>query len=173
MRAGTGVGGQHRLTRSQRRRHSPGCTGTDGALAAWERGEVRPLARGRGAPGRKEAPAPKSGDKRPYEPPHYWAAFVLVGDPDRASKDHQERSKQRRHRPRVRRISRMRTVRRIRDRSARQPQTASLRGDDSRSALPFVRFARFVVKYLVELVVAPHDRAECPTLIDASIVPWR
>jgi CHAT domain-containing protein len=54
----------------------------DGELAALERGEVRPLAREKGAPARKEAPATKSGTIRQYDHPYYWAAFVLVGDPD-------------------------------------------------------------------------------------------
>jgi tetratricopeptide (TPR) repeat protein len=54
----------------------------DGEVAALERGEVRPLAREKGAPVRKEAPAPKSSAIKPYEHPHFWAAFVLVGDPD-------------------------------------------------------------------------------------------
>jgi CHAT domain-containing protein/tetratricopeptide (TPR) repeat protein len=54
----------------------------DGELAAQERGEVRPLAREKGAPARKEAPASKSRMIKPYEHPHFWAAFVLVGDPD-------------------------------------------------------------------------------------------
>jgi hypothetical protein len=54
----------------------------DGELAALERGEVRPLVREKGAPARKEEPAPKSSSTKPYEHPHFWAAFVLVGDPD-------------------------------------------------------------------------------------------
>jgi tetratricopeptide (TPR) repeat protein len=54
----------------------------DGELAALERGEVRPLAREKGASAREEAPASKSGTIKPYEHPHFWAAFVLVGDPD-------------------------------------------------------------------------------------------
>jgi CHAT domain-containing protein/tetratricopeptide (TPR) repeat protein len=54
----------------------------DGALAALQRGEVRPLVREKGAPARKETPALKSGTIMPYEHPHFWAAFVLVGDPD-------------------------------------------------------------------------------------------
>jgi CHAT domain-containing protein len=54
----------------------------DGELAAFERGEVRKLAREKSAPARKEEPVPKSSFKKPYEPPHFWAAFVLVGDPD-------------------------------------------------------------------------------------------
>jgi tetratricopeptide (TPR) repeat protein len=54
----------------------------DGELAALERGEVRPLAREKGAPARKEAPASKSSTIKPYDHPYYWAAFVLVGDPD-------------------------------------------------------------------------------------------
>jgi tetratricopeptide (TPR) repeat protein len=54
----------------------------DGKLAALERGDVRPLAREKGAPARKEAPTSKSTSIKPYEHPHFWAAFVLVGDPD-------------------------------------------------------------------------------------------
>ena len=38
------------------------------------------LDRGKGAEGRK--PAEASGDAAPFADPHYWAAFVLVGDPD-------------------------------------------------------------------------------------------
>jgi tetratricopeptide (TPR) repeat protein len=54
----------------------------DGELAALERGGVRPLAREKGAPARKESPAPKSSSTKPYDHPYFWAAFVLVGDPD-------------------------------------------------------------------------------------------
>ena len=54
----------------------------DGELAALERGEVRPLAMEKGAPARNEAPASKSSTIKRYEHPHFWAAFVLVGDPD-------------------------------------------------------------------------------------------
>jgi CHAT domain-containing protein len=54
----------------------------EGELAALERGDVRPLARDMGAPARKEAPSPKSSSIKPYDHPYYWAAFVLVGDPD-------------------------------------------------------------------------------------------
>jgi CHAT domain-containing protein len=45
-------------------------------------------ARGKGAPRRQEVPpapsepSPAPGDDRPYAHPYYWAAFVLVGDPD-------------------------------------------------------------------------------------------
>ncbi|MFI5455263.1 MAG: tetratricopeptide repeat protein [Isosphaerales bacterium] len=54
----------------------------DGELAALQRGGVRPLAKvndttSPGAPG-----SPKSSGTRPYDHPYYWAAFVLVGDPD-------------------------------------------------------------------------------------------
>jgi CHAT domain-containing protein len=52
----------------------------EGELAALERGGVRPLARDKGAPARKEAPPAKSSSI--YDHPYYWAAFVLVGDPD-------------------------------------------------------------------------------------------
>jgi len=54
----------------------------DGELAALQRGDVRPLARGKGAPARKEASPTKSSTLRPYDHPYFWAAFVLVGDPD-------------------------------------------------------------------------------------------
>ncbi len=54
----------------------------DSELAALERGEVRPLARGTGAKARKEASSTKPSTVRPYDHPYYWAAFVLVGDPD-------------------------------------------------------------------------------------------
>jgi tetratricopeptide (TPR) repeat protein len=54
----------------------------DGELAALERGEVRPLAREKGVPARREAPALKPGAVKPYENPYFWAAFVLAGDPD-------------------------------------------------------------------------------------------
>jgi tetratricopeptide (TPR) repeat protein len=54
----------------------------EGELAGLERGEVRPLAREKGAPARKEALPPKSSSIKPYDHPYYWAAFVLVGDPD-------------------------------------------------------------------------------------------
>jgi CHAT domain-containing protein len=47
-------------------------------LAALERGGVRPLAKSSGA---ALAPGKTSGS-RPYDHPYYWAAFVLVGDPD-------------------------------------------------------------------------------------------
>ncbi len=54
----------------------------DSALAALERGELLPLARGKGAVSRKEVSATKSSAVRPYDHPYFWAAFVLVGDPD-------------------------------------------------------------------------------------------
>jgi tetratricopeptide (TPR) repeat protein len=54
----------------------------EGELAGLERGKVRPLAREKGAPARQEAPALKASSIKPYEHPHFWAAFVLVGDPD-------------------------------------------------------------------------------------------
>jgi CHAT domain-containing protein len=66
---------------------------------AWLRGLRRPevlaltaelsggVARGKGAQGRQPvepaAAVPAGGDNdRPYAPPHFWAAFVLAGDPD-------------------------------------------------------------------------------------------
>jgi hypothetical protein len=47
------------------------------ALEALDRGAVRPLADGGAAPPRESAGGP-----RPYAHPYYWAAFVLVGDPN-------------------------------------------------------------------------------------------
>ncbi len=54
----------------------------DGELAALQRGDVRPLAKvdGNTAPG--AATSPSSSGNRPYGHPYFWAAFVLVGDPD-------------------------------------------------------------------------------------------
>ncbi|HKI20373.1 MAG TPA: CHAT domain-containing protein, partial [Isosphaeraceae bacterium] len=54
----------------------------DGELAALSRGDVRPLAKvGEGTSGSASA-SPKSTGVRRYDHPYYWAAFVLVGDPD-------------------------------------------------------------------------------------------
>jgi hypothetical protein len=52
------------------------------ALAALDRGAVRPLAEGSGGAAQGASPASKSGGVRPYAHPYYWAAFILVGDPD-------------------------------------------------------------------------------------------
>ena len=39
--------------------------------------------RGKGGKARTPAVVPGENDNdRPYESPHYWAAFVLAGDPD-------------------------------------------------------------------------------------------
>jgi len=59
----------------------------NGELAALERGDVRPLAAVNGAlPPNATQPdasaAPKPRGVRPYDHPYFWAAFVLVGDPD-------------------------------------------------------------------------------------------
>jgi CHAT domain-containing protein len=45
------------------------------------------IARGKGEKARQpdelDALVPAGGhNERPYAPPHFWAAFVLVGDPD-------------------------------------------------------------------------------------------
>ncbi len=54
----------------------------DGELAAISRGDVRPLANvGETTPPRAST-SPKSSGVRPYDHPYFWAAFVLVGDPD-------------------------------------------------------------------------------------------
>jgi CHAT domain-containing protein len=47
-------------------------------LDALERGGQRP----RPKPSGTAAPAAKGAVMRPYDHPYYWAAFVLVGDPD-------------------------------------------------------------------------------------------
>jgi CHAT domain-containing protein len=46
-------------------------------LAALERGRERPLAKASG-----ESVSAKTARVRPYDHPYFWAAFVLVGDPD-------------------------------------------------------------------------------------------
>jgi len=53
----------------------------DGALAALERGDVRPLAKVDDTTSAVARPLPKSSGLRPYDQPYFWAAFVLVGDP--------------------------------------------------------------------------------------------
>ena len=50
-------------------------------LAALDRGTPRKLAKGSGA-AQGASPFAKAGDVRPYAHPYFWAAFVLVGDPD-------------------------------------------------------------------------------------------
>jgi tetratricopeptide (TPR) repeat protein/CHAT domain-containing protein len=54
----------------------------DSEWAALERGGIRPLAKGAGAPARKDPASTKPSVMRPYDHPYFWAAFVLVGDPD-------------------------------------------------------------------------------------------
>ncbi len=54
----------------------------DGELAALQRGDVRPLANVNDTTSGNASPSPKSGGIRRYDHPYYWAAFVLVGDPD-------------------------------------------------------------------------------------------
>jgi len=50
--------------------------------AVLERGDVRPLAQvNNTAPG-KASSSPNPSGIRPYDHPYFWAAFVLVGDPD-------------------------------------------------------------------------------------------
>jgi tetratricopeptide (TPR) repeat protein len=51
-------------------------------LAAMDRGQPRLLADGSGGAAQGASPAPRPGGLRPYAHPYYWAAFVLVGDPD-------------------------------------------------------------------------------------------
>ncbi len=54
----------------------------DGELVALERGKVRPLAKESSGTAGNRAPPRKPAPIRPYDHPYYWAAFVLVGDPD-------------------------------------------------------------------------------------------
>ena len=52
-------------------------------LAALDRGDVRPLAKDSGGHGTGSLDlAARPAGVRPYAHPYYWAAFVLVGDPD-------------------------------------------------------------------------------------------
>ncbi len=51
-------------------------------LTALDRGEPRKLAKGSGGVAQGASPSAKAGEVRPYAHPYYWAAFVLVGDPD-------------------------------------------------------------------------------------------
>ncbi len=53
----------------------------DGEVAALERGGVRPLAKVNGT-NLDASSSSKSSGIRPYDQPYFWAAFVLVGDPD-------------------------------------------------------------------------------------------
>jgi len=54
----------------------------DGELAALQRGDVRLLAKVDGSTSPGSPTSPKSTGIRPYDHPYFWAAFVLVGDPD-------------------------------------------------------------------------------------------
>jgi len=54
----------------------------DGKLAAVERGDVRPLAKLNNSKSSDRSSSPRSGGMRPFDQPYFWAAFVLVGDPD-------------------------------------------------------------------------------------------
>jgi len=51
-------------------------------LAALDRGGVRRLTDLSGPGGRKAAPSSKLAASRPYAHPYYWAAFILIGDPN-------------------------------------------------------------------------------------------
>jgi CHAT domain-containing protein len=53
-----------------------------GAMAVLERGDLRPLATAKNPKSSGAPTSPKSSGIRPYDHPYFWAAFVLVGDPD-------------------------------------------------------------------------------------------
>ncbi len=53
-----------------------------GELATPVRGDVRPLAKDGDATPPGPSASPSSRGMRPYDHPYFWAAFVLVGDPD-------------------------------------------------------------------------------------------
>jgi CHAT domain-containing protein len=53
-----------------------------GELAALDRGEPRKLIDGSGGAAKGASSSAKAGGMRPYAHPYYWAAFVLVGDPE-------------------------------------------------------------------------------------------
>jgi len=54
----------------------------DGELALLLRGDVRPLVKVDGTTPPGLPTSPKTSGIRPYDHPYFWAAFVLVGDPD-------------------------------------------------------------------------------------------
>jgi len=54
----------------------------DGELAALQRGDVRRLTKDSVATSGNAPSVPKLTGNRPYDHPYFWAAFVLVGDPD-------------------------------------------------------------------------------------------
>ncbi len=54
----------------------------DGELAGLSRGDVRPLAKADRTTPPNAQSSPNSSGKRPFDHPYFWAAFVLVGDPD-------------------------------------------------------------------------------------------
>jgi CHAT domain-containing protein len=50
-------------------------------LAALDRGTVRPLAKADGPVSHTASSARQPAGVRPYAYPYYWAAFILIGDP--------------------------------------------------------------------------------------------
>ncbi|MGO9922752.1 MAG: tetratricopeptide repeat protein [Isosphaeraceae bacterium] len=54
----------------------------DSELAGLSRGDVRPLAKVDDTTSPGARASPKSSGRHPYDHPFFWAAFVLVGDPD-------------------------------------------------------------------------------------------
>ena len=52
-----------------------------GALAALDRGPVRPLAQVEGPAPVDRSSAPVPTGVRLYAHPYYWASFILIGDP--------------------------------------------------------------------------------------------
>ena len=52
------------------------------ALEALPRGEVGPLATAGAAPPLEKAAVEAAAGPRPFAHPYYWAAFILIGDPN-------------------------------------------------------------------------------------------
>jgi CHAT domain-containing protein len=50
-------------------------------LAALDRGVVRPLTQADGPAPDAASSVPQPAGARPYAHPYYWAAFLLIGDP--------------------------------------------------------------------------------------------
>jgi hypothetical protein len=56
-------------------------------LAALDRGQPRKVTKGSSGVAQRASPSAEAGGVRPYAHPHYWAAFILVGDPDSTTRE--------------------------------------------------------------------------------------